>query len=57
MKENPFKSGDKVKYKDGDQGIYRVYHVYSEREVSLGLLEYPDTEQDYMVNIIDIELA
>jgi hypothetical protein len=53
---NPFYPGDKVKYKDGDD-IYIVYAVYSDEEVSLGLQEYPDIEQDYRTNINNIELV
>ena len=53
-KQNKFKSGDKVMYKDGDMRIFRVYAVYNKNEVSLGLYDYPDTEQDYLVNIKNI---
>jgi hypothetical protein len=55
-KKNPFYPGDKVryKYKDGDN-IYTVYAIYSDTEVSLGLEDYPDVEQDYRTNIKYIE--
>lgn len=43
------KEGDKVKYKDGDPRIFTVYAVYEEG-ISLSLADYPDVEQD---NIID----
>jgi len=55
---NPFKAGDKVKYKDElgtpVESVFQVYAVYSDTEVSLGLRGYPDFEQDYMTNIKDI---
>ena len=50
MNSNPFSSGDKVKI-DGDNKIYTVYAVYSDTEVSLGLYDYPDVEQDYLTSI------
>ena len=46
-----FKQGDKVKYKDEDTRIFKVYQVYSKNYVSLGLADYPEIEQDYQVNI------
>jgi len=56
--KNLFKSGDKVNYKDEIgtpmESIFRIYAVYSDTEVSLGLRDYPDTEQDYLTNIKDI---
>jgi len=54
---NPYKAGDKVRYKDeGENGdVFIVYHVYDEQYVSLGLREYPDTEQDYQTHIDEIE--
>jgi hypothetical protein len=53
--KNPFKVGDMVFYKDDIRiGVYKVHEVYSDTMVSLGLLDYPDTEQDYQVNIKDI---
>ena len=57
LKKNPFKPGDKVKYKDGDPIIYYVYAVYSPTKLSLGLADYPDTEQDYQTDIKDIKKA
>ena len=61
MGNNPFKVGDKVKYKDEIdtpiESIFRVYGVYSNTEVSLGLRDYPDTEQDYLTHIDKIVKA
>lgn len=58
---NPFKVGEKVKYKDEIgtpiESVFRVYGVYSDTEVSLGLRDYPDIEQDYLVNVKDIVKA
>jgi len=55
MKANPFKSGDQVIYKDElgtpRESVFRVYAVYSDTKVSLGLRDYPDTEQDYLTDI------
>lgn len=42
----PFRVGEKVILKD-DGETYRIYAIYSPTEVSLGLLDYPDVEQDY----------
>lgn len=53
--KNPFKAGDLVQYKDGDPRIFTVYAVYSPTDVSLGLADYPDVEQDIMTNINEIE--
>jgi hypothetical protein len=55
MLDNPFKAGDKVRYKDGDTRAFFVYAVYSNTSVSLGLADYPDIEQDYQTNINNIE--
>ena len=52
--KNPFKIGDKVIYKTNDDGLYIVYGIYSNTELSLGLRDYPDTEQDCMTDIKDI---
>ena len=52
---NPFKPGDKVRYKDGDTTVYTVIGVYSDEKVSLSLADYPDTEQDSLTNINRIE--
>ena len=48
------KIGDRVRYKDKDDGIYFVNNIYSDTEVSLGLKDYPDVEQDYVTDIKDI---
>ena len=47
---NFFKPGDKVRF-TGDTDIYIVHTVYSRSQVSLGLLDYPDTEQDQLTDI------
>ncbi len=57
IKKNPFKPGDKVRYKRNDDGIYIIYAVYSPTRVSLGLKDYPDTEQDMQTNITEIVKA
>ena len=54
--KNPFYPGDKVRYKDGDT-IYTVWAIYSDTQVSLGLEDYPDVEQDYKTDINNIEFA
>lgn len=54
---NPFKKGDRVKFTEFDQNVYIVYQVYSDSKVSLGLGEYPDIEQDYQVDIRELERA
>jgi len=56
-KGNPFKSGDKVRYRDGDKRVFVVHTIYSPTKVSLGLAKYPDTEQDSQTDIKDIELV
>jgi len=57
-RKNPFLAGDKVKYKDElgtpIESVFRVYAVYNETKVSLGLRDYPDVEQDFLTNISDI---
>jgi hypothetical protein len=51
MNSNPYKSGDLV-YVDGEgDSVFTVYAVYGDTKVSLGLREYPDTEQDYQTDI------
>lgn len=51
-----FKSGDIVYYKDDKtKHPFLVHHKYSKRQVSLGLKEYPDTEQDFTTNISQIK--
>jgi len=52
--KNPFKSGDKVILKS-DGRKYTVYTVYDDEYVSLGLYEYPDTEQDYLTHISEVK--
>ena len=50
------KIGDKVYYKDDlAKKEYQVYAIYSKNKVSLGLLDYPNTEQDYQTDIKDIK--
>lgn len=48
-----FKSGDKVRLL-GERDLYVVHTVYSLTEVSLGLLDYPDVEQDYLTETKDL---
>jgi small-conductance mechanosensitive channel len=52
--KNPFKVGDRVRYKEDDGYTYRVLGIYSPTEVSLSLRGYKDTEQDYTTDINDI---
>lgn len=54
MKKNPFKAGQKVRLKS-DNRIYTVYDIYDDKNVSLALRGYPDTEQDYQTSISEIE--
>ncbi len=54
--KNPFKPGDRVTYIGDCFNVYTVYHVYDKTHVSLGLLDYPDVEQDYQVNVCHIKL-
>ena len=51
--KNPFKPGDPVRYKDEGPGadVFQVYAVYDDQQVSLGLRDYPDTEQDYLTHV------
>lgn len=49
-----FQSGDRVKFKDGDNRIFQVYAVYNKDYVSLGLHDHPDTEQDYLTSVSEI---
>ena len=49
---NPFKEGDKVI--DKFNQIRIVYDVYNHDQVSLGLLEYPDTEEDFTTPISEL---
>lgn len=50
MNKNEYSSGDKVTV-DGDDVVYIVYAVYSDTEVSLGLADYPDVEQDFLTDV------
>jgi len=52
---NPLAPGDRVRYVDGDPRIFTVYAVYSPTGVTLGLADYPDTEQDWQTDISEIE--
>lgn len=54
MHNNSYQQGDRVRI-DGDDAIYTVYAVYSDTEVSLGLEDYPDVEQDYLTDISILE--
>lgn len=54
MIKNDLKIGDKVKFLDGDENIYIIYAIYSDTMVSLGLADYPDTEQDYQVHFREV---
>lgn len=56
-KKNPYKPGDRIKFKDGDNSVYVVYAIYGNDSVSLGLHDYPDTEMDFQVNINKIKKA
>ena len=51
----PMKAGQKVRLKS-DGRIYTIYAVYSKTHVSLGLHDYPDTEQDFQTNINELEV-
>ena len=53
-KKNPYIPGERVKFKDGDPRIFVVHTIYSEKELSLGLYNYPDTEMDCITNINEI---
>ena len=54
---NPYKQGDHVRYKDTDERIFTVHTIYGDEELSLGLYDYPDTEQDSMTTVHEIESA
>ena len=49
------KVGQKVKLKE-DGRIYTIYAIYSKTKISLGLYDYPDTEQDFQIDINEIEI-
>ena len=54
--KNKFKVGDAVYYLNNPlKEKYKVYGIYSKNEVSLGLRDYPGSEQDYLTNIKDIK--
>lgn len=55
--KNPYKEGDKVKYTDGDPRTFTVYAIYSPTTLSLAIYRYPDTEQDYIIDIDKIKPA
>jgi len=51
------KIGNKVRLK-ADREIYLIHHIIEvngETLISLGLKDYPDIEQDYYINIKDVE--
>jgi len=50
MRAPRLKVGEWVKFKDGDPHKYKVYGLYPKSQVSLGLRDFPDTEQDYTVS-------
>lgn len=51
-KKDFLKVGDNVYYKDDlSKEVYIVYRLYGSRRISLGLLDYPDVEQDYIIDI------
>lgn len=50
------KVGDNVRFKENDKRTFRVYNIYSKTKVSLGLFDYPDVEQDYQVDVRDLEV-
>lgn len=49
-----FKVGELVYYADDDTKHPYLIHQVRGNLVSLGLTDYPDTEQDYFTNISDI---
>ena len=53
---NKIKVGDLVYfYDDSDKHPYMVHDVFNDK-ISLGLMEYPDVEQDDYVDAIDLKL-
>ena len=52
---NNLKVGQRVTLKEDGQK-YTIYAIYSKTKVSLGLLDYPDTEQDFQTDIKDLEI-
>lgn len=51
---NPFKEGQPVRYKN-ETVLHLVYSLYDDEHVSLTLADYPDTEQDEMTHVSEIE--
>jgi hypothetical protein len=49
-----YQIGEKVRLKT-DGKLYTIYGVYDDENISLGIYDYPDTEQDIITNIKDIE--
>lgn len=56
---NVFEIGDKVTINNEDDRLYTVYDIYGDTEVSLGLYDYPDIEQDYTIetNKLTLEVS
>lgn len=52
---NGIQAGDKIRYLDGDTHIYTVLAVYFPTKISVGLRDFPDTEQDYLTDIKEVE--
>ena len=52
--KNGLRTGDKVRYIENDDGVYTVFAVYDKTHVSLGLRDYPDSEQDFQTEISEI---
>lgn len=51
-----FNINDSVKFKDNDERIFKIYSIYNKKYVSLGLYEYPEIEQDYLINVKNLKL-
>lgn len=49
-----YKSGDLVRYKDGDPHHYTVMSVVGEDHVTLSLKEYDDVEEDHLTPVTQI---
>jgi len=54
--ESKFKVGELVYYYDDETKHPYMIHEVREDMISLGLTDYPDTEQDYFTNISDVRL-
>ena len=52
--ESRFKVGELVYYYDDDTKHPYMIHEVREDMISLGLTDYPDTEQDYFTDISDV---